>query len=186
MPCIGTVTEKEEKPLNGVYVNPPSNAAKQEIFNDSDDDLDDLLDDLEVNPDLFKKPEGPKIQEITEKQEENSDTDMSGLMWTCVDCKQNIPGAKVAELLEKTAASMPGVKCDDIAKHEAFLAATSTMLHPNNYQAIVTKRILSQLYGRGLNGCKTLTDSELHRKLSLCRELLHYISFVDAGYSQFR
>ena len=68
MPCIGTVTEKEEKPLNGVYVNPPSNTAKQEIFDDSDDDLDDLLDDLEVNPDLFKKPEGPKIQEITEKQ----------------------------------------------------------------------------------------------------------------------
>ena len=44
-----------------------------------------------------------------------------------------------------------GVACEDIAKHEAFLSATSTMLHPNNYQAIVTKRILTQLYGRNMN-----------------------------------
>ena len=51
---------------------------------------------------------------------------------------------------------------------------------------MVTKRILSQLYGHGEGGCAALSDAELHRKLSLCRELLHYIAFVDGGYSQFR
>ena len=97
-----------------------------------------------------------------------------------------LPGEKVTELLGKTKASMPGVTCTEVAKHEAWLAATVSMLHPRNYQTVVTKRILSQLYGRGEDGCEALSDAELHRKLSLCRELLHYISFVDAGYSQFR
>ena len=97
-------------------------------------DLDDLLDDLELNPVLFKKPEEPKIQEITEepKEQNNEDSNYDGLMWTCADCKMNLPGNKVSELLEKTSASMPGVSCNDVAKHEAFLAATSSMLHPNN------------------------------------------------------
>lgn len=31
-----------------------------------------------------------------------------------------------------------------------------------------------------------MTDAELHRKMSLCRDLLQYISLVDGGYSQFR
>ena len=155
---------------------------------DGDDDLDDLLDDLELNPVLFKKPEEPKIQEITEesKEENKEDSNYDGLMWSCADCKMNLPGNKVSELLEKTSASMPGVSCNDIAKHEAFLAATASMLHPNNFQVIITKRILSQMYGRGKGGCESLTDAELHRKMSLCRDLLQYISLVDGGYSQFR
>ena len=51
-------------------------------------------------------------------------------------------------------------------------------------QVIITKRILSQLYGRG--DVSGLAAAQLERKLSLCRDLLHYVARVDGGYSQFR
>ena len=179
LPCLEKEKEvvKEEK-------------SKEELLkydSDNDDDLDDLLDDLELNPVLFKKAEEPKIQELTGKGEDATEDGSSGcLKWGCTDCKMSLAGEKVSELLDKTQASMPGVSCTEVARHEAWLAGTMTMLHPHNYQTVVTKRILSQLYGRGEGGCEALDDAELHRKLYLCRELLHYISFVDAGYSQFR
>ena len=185
VPCLEAEKEEiveEEKQKE----EPP----KFDCDDEDSDDLDDLLDDLELNPVLFKKAEDPKIQEITGKgQEDDTGTEDSTpgcLKWGCADCKMVLPGEKVTELLGKTKASMPGVTCTEVARHEAWLAATAAMLHPHNYQAVVTKRILSQLYGRGEGGCEALSDAELHRKLSLCRELLHYISFVDAGYSQFR
>ena len=49
---------------------------------------------------------------------------------------------------------------------------------------IITKRILSQLYGRG--DVSGLGQAQLERKLSLCRELLDYVARVDGGFSQFR
>ena len=51
-------------------------------------------------------------------------------------------------------------------------------------QVIITKRILSQLYGRG--DVSGLAAAQLERKLSLCRDLLHYVARVDGGFSQFR
>ena len=47
---------------------------------------------------------------------------------------------------------------------------------------IITKRILSQLYGRG--DVSGLAAAQLERKLSLCRDLLHYVARVDGGFSQ--
>ena len=187
LPCIEVEKEeivKEEKPKD--------EPLKFDCDDEDSDDLDDLLDDLELNPVLFKKVEEPKIQEIAgkSKEEEEDETAEGGtqgcMKWGCSDCKMILPGEKVSELLSKTQASMPGVTCTEVARHEAWLAGTVAMLHPHNYQAVVTKRILSQLYGRGEGGCEALSDAELHRKLSLCRELLHYIAFVDDGYSQFR
>ena len=187
LPCLGQVSTNQDNETN---LQPSLNndeKGDEETDND-DDDLDDLLDDLDVNPALFKKPEEPKIEDVTEKKhsEENEEENLSGMIWSCSDCKMTLAGDKVSELLHKTGSSMPGISCNEIARHEAFLAATATMLHPNNFQCIVTKRILSQLYGRGEGGLESLTDAELHRKLSLCRDLLQYISIVDSGYSQFR
>ena len=185
LPCLEV--EKEEEVKEEKLKEEP---LKFDCDDEDSDDLDDLLDDLELNPVLFKKQEAPKIQEITggskEDETEAEDSSPKCEKWGCADCKMILPGEKVAELLSKTQASMPGVACTEVARHEAWLAATVSMLHPHNYQAVVTKRILSQLYGRGPGGCEALTDSELLRKISLCRELLHYISFIDAGYSQFR
>ena len=185
LPCLEV--EKEESVQEE---KPKDEPLKFNCDDEDSDDLDDLLDDLELNPVLFKKAEEPKIQEITgtgnEDETEAENNSPGCLKWGCSDCQMILPGEKVTELLGKTEASMPGVACTEVAPHEAWLAATVSMLHPNNYQAVVTKRILSQLYGRGPGGCEALSDAELLRKLSLCRELLQYISFVDAGYSQFR
>lgn len=189
LPCLGQFGANQANEAAKKQSSVDNYVKEIEQTDNDDDDLDDLLDDLEVNPALFKKPEEPKIEDVTEKnpsEEEAEEENLSGMIWSCSDCKMTLAGDKVSELLHKTASSMPGVSCNEIARHEAFLAATSTMLHPNNYQCIVTKRILSQLYGRGEGGLESLTDAELHRKLSLCRDLLQYISIVDSGYSQFR
>ena len=122
-------------------------------FDDDDDDLDDLLDDLDVNPVLFKKPEDPRLQEITDtKDEDTNDESMEGLMWTCVDCKMKLAGHKVTELLEKTSSSQPGVTCNEIAKHEAFLSATAPLLHPNNYQVsdnVILDHVIDNIVNTG-------------------------------------
>ena len=160
---------------------------------DDDDDLDDLLDDLELNPELFKKQEPevaePKIKDVTDNDDENNTEDAGEFSfykvpWTCSSCHANTKGEQVSELLSKTKAGMFGVDNDSVSDHEKFLTATQAMLHPSNYQVIITKRILSQLYGRGdLAG---LSTPHLERKLSLCRELLDYVARVDGGFSQFR
>ena len=141
LPCIGTVSDKNKSEAEVKLASKVSEIKLEEekpSFDDDDDDLDDLLDDLDVNPVLFKKPEDPRLQEITDsKDEDTNDESMEGIMWTCVDCKMNLTGHKVTELLEKTSASMPGVTCNEIAKHEAFLSATATLLHPNNYQVLI-------------------------------------------------
>ena len=141
LPCIGTVSDKNKTEAEVKLASKVSEIKLEEekpSFDDDDDDLDDLLDDLDVNPVLFKKPEDPRLQEITDsKDEDTNDESMEGIMWTCVDCKMNLTGHKVTELLEKTSASMPGVTCNEIAKHEAFLSATATLLHPNNYQVLI-------------------------------------------------
>merc|ERR1712241_1348774 len=104
--------------------------------------------------------------------------------WTCNSCQGNIKGEQVSELLSKTKAGMLSVDNDTVSDHEKFLSASQPMLHPSNYQVIITKRILSQLYGRG--DMASLSTPHLHRKLSLCRELLAYVAKVDGGFSQFR
>ena len=51
---------------------------------------------------------------------------------------------------------------------------------------MITKRVLSQLYGRGEGGLDHLTDQKLARKATLCKELLETVSKIDPGFSQFR
>ena len=186
-------------------VTPPSTVTnghqetKIETANDQEDDdyddLDDLLDDLELNPAIFKKQEPevaePRIKDVTDsdddaKSEDNKEEEFSfyKVPWTCNSCNSNIKGEQVSELLSKTKAGMFSVENDTISDHEKFLSASQAMLHPSNYQVIITKRILSQLYGRA--EVADLKSPQLERKLSLCRELLDYVGRVDGGFSQFR
>ena len=52
------------------------------------------------------------------------------------------------------------------------------------YQVLITKRYLSQLYGRSNDAPTPATD--LERKVDLCRQLLAIADVLDAGRSQFR
>ena len=193
------VMDKDKESKNNNQSNNGGSAALEAVGqnsneeDDDDDDLDDLLDDLELNPELFKKQEPeiaePKIRDVTDNDDEDVSEDPGEFSfykvpWTCTSCHVNIKGEQVSELLSKTKVGMFSVDNDTVSDHEKFLSATQTMLHPSNYQVIITKRILSQLYGRGDISC--LSTQHLERKLSLCRELLDYVGKVDGGFSQFR
>jgi len=184
---------------------------------DSDSDFDDLLDDLALNPEMFKKKEpevteeqineaGEKFAKAKDTQEgkdkSKSDrwfTDMDGekgseldqipfyaVPWYCTACGMVVVGDQVEALLSKTQEGMPGSKVAKVEDHEKFLTATADLLHPSNFQVVITKRLLSQLYGRGESGMEKLTDEMLARKATLCRELLVTVSKIDPGFSQFR
>jgi len=186
-------------------------------FEDSDSDLDDLLDDLELNPEMFKKKEPEvtedQINEAGERyakakgEQEGKDkskserwfTEMGGeggsgledipfyaVPWYCTNCSMIVVGDQVEALLSKTQGGMPGSKVAKVEDHEAFLTATASLLHPSNFQVVITKRVLSQLYGRGDGGLEKLTDEKLLRKATLCRDLLVTVSKIDPGFSQFR
>ena len=137
-----------EEAVNGVNgVNGHGETKEQTVNKEEDedyDDLDDLLDDLEVNPELFKKPEPavaePRIKELVENEEEESEEtgeeefSFYKVPWTCDSCHMSIKGEQVSELLSKTKAGMFSVDNDTISDHEKFLSASQQMLHPNNYQ----------------------------------------------------
>jgi len=164
---------------------------------DSDSDLDDLLDDIELNPDIFKKEEKSEESKKREEQEkwftkgmkeENSTATSNSFFnvpWTCMSCRNFVAGDQVESLLSKTELAL-GSTTDPVSQHEAFLKQTESLLHPNNYQVVITKRILSQLYGRGELSLEKLTNEQLKRKISLCKELLEIVTKVDPGFSQFR
>ena len=185
------VMDKDKGSENNNQNNKDLDAVVQNSNEEDDDDLDDLLDDLELNPDLFKKQEvaEPKIRDVTDNDNEDINEDTGEfsfykIPWSCTSCHLNIKGEQVSELLSKTKAGMFSVDNDTVSDHEKFLSASQAMLHPCNYQVIITKRILSQLYGRG--DVSSLSTPQLERKLSLCRELLDYVGKVDGGFSQFR
>ena len=158
LPRIETVTAEEDRsqePGPGHQEEMVAADVTKEEPDEEEDDLDDLLDDLELNPVIFKKQEDPAkdiVQANRDGDTSEADPGLGGLAWTCADCKMNLAGDKVvllilcytpalsktsqvSELLEKTAASLPGVSCSEIARHEAWLAATQTLLHPHHYQA---------------------------------------------------
>lgn len=184
---------------------------------ESDDDLDDLLDDLALNPEMFKKKEPEvteeQVNEAGEKYEKAKSlldgqdksknekwfTNMDGeksseldqvpfyaVPWHCTTCGMIVAGDQVEALLNKTQSGMPGSKVAKVDDHEAFLTGTAALLHPSNFQMVITKRLLSQLYGRGEGGMEQLSDEKLARKATLCRELLVTVSKIDPGFSQFR
>eukprot|EP00092_Neocalanus_flemingeri_P000627 GFUD01000669.1.p1 GENE.GFUD01000669.1~~GFUD01000669.1.p1 ORF type:complete len:821 (+),score=251.36 GFUD01000669.1:11-2473(+) len=180
---------------------------------DLDDLLDDLelnpamfkKQEPEVTDEQAKEA-GEKYQEAKKTQEEQDNakkekwfTNMDGeqnseleqasfyaVPWHCSVCGMNVAGDQVEALLNKTENGMPGSKVDKVADHEAFLTGTASLLHPSNYQVVITKRVLSQLYGRGEGGLAQLPDDQLARKATLCRELLETVSKIDPGFSQFR
>lgn len=109
-----------------------------------------------------------------------------GKIWKCNGCSTNLKARDVEEILTITT-NLLGTETQSIKKHETFLEKTRMWLHPHHYQSLITKRILSQLYGNS-NGhlLHELSENRLQRKISLCNELLEVISKIDKGWSQFR
>ncbi|XP_023343481.1 protein msta isoform X2 [Eurytemora carolleeae] len=102
--------------------------------------------------------------------------------WKCGECSLKVSESLVSSLLQSTRDIM-GNSQNGIEKHEHFLNQTKQLLHPNNYQVLITERILSQLYGRGED---KVPREDLLRKIGLCKHLLSIIEILDPGFSQFR
>ena len=99
LPRIETVTAEEDRSQEQEEVV-AADVAKEEP-DEEEDDLDDLLDDLELNPVIFKKQEDPAkdiVQANRDGDTSEADPGLGGLAWTCADCKMNLAGDKVVLL----------------------------------------------------------------------------------------
>ena len=100
LPRIETVTAEEDRSQEQEEVV-AADVAKEEP-DVEEDDLDDLLDDLELNPVIFKKQEDPAkdiVQANRDGATSEADPGLGGLAWTCADCKMNLAGDKVVLLI---------------------------------------------------------------------------------------
>jgi len=131
---------------------------------------------------------------------------LKGEMWECTKCRLTVPDTMVDSLLQVTGARMKSGS-DGIEELEEFINYASPLLHPNNYQVLITERLLSQLYcpepphttkeevskeGGAEEEVSKEGGAERHplkhilRKIELCQHLLSMISVLDRGCSQFR
>jgi len=120
-----------------------------------------------------------------EEEEEDGAFSFYKVPWHCNTCGMNVAGDQVEALLTKTGGAMPSPTAP-VKQHEAFLEETKSLLHPGNFQVVITKRLLSQLYGQTDAALNSLSSTLLARKAKLCTELLQTVAKVDSGFSQFR
>ena len=105
LPRIETVTAEEDRsqePGPGHQEEVVAADVTKEEPDEEEDDLDDLLDDLELNPVIFKKQEDPAkdiVQANRDGDTSEADPGLGGLAWTCADCKMNLAGDKVVLII---------------------------------------------------------------------------------------
>jgi len=133
----------------------------------------------------FTNSDKPEGEEVAEEEEDDGTFSFYKVPWHCNTCGMNVAGDQVEALLTKTGGAMPSASAP-VKQHEAFLEETKTLLHPGNFQVVITKRLLSQLYGQTDAALASLSSSLLARKATLCKELLQTVAKVDSGFSQFR
>lgn len=72
-------------------------------------------------------------------------------------------------------------------RYEGFLKRHATLLHPNHYFFTDARHSLSQLYGRDEKYLlPSLTEDQLERKITICRQLMDVINVVEPGLTRLR
>merc|ERR1719400_1598885 len=73
-----------------------------------------------------------------EEEEEDGAFSFYKVPWHCNTCGMNVAGDQVEALLAKTGGAMPSPTAP-VKQHEAFLEETKSLLHPGNFQVVITK-----------------------------------------------
>ncbi|XP_069688370.1 SET domain-containing protein SmydA-8 [Periplaneta americana] len=102
--------------------------------------------------------------------------------WACLQCGRMVTGRHGA-LTQATLGRLLGiVDCKDADQMERFLREHHLVAPPSNQIVVEVKCCLVRAYGHGDDLSWTdLTEEQLQRKESLCRELLQLLVFLGAG-----
>lgn len=71
--------------------------------------------------------------------------------------------------------------------YENFLHKYRNVVHSSHYLCLSAKHSLSQLYGKVADYMiHEMPDSELNRKIEICRDLMKVFDVIEPGYSRLR
>ncbi|XP_049876356.1 SET domain-containing protein SmydA-8-like isoform X2 [Pectinophora gossypiella] len=109
--------------------------------------------------------------------------------WNCIDngCGYTMPPVAVQMLLKRLTDEFDAVDASDVEGFENFLHKYRNVLHSSHYLCLSAKHSLSQLYGKVENYMiHEMPESELHRKIDICRDLMKVFDVIEPGYSRLR
>ncbi|XP_050079732.1 SET domain-containing protein SmydA-8-like [Anopheles maculipalpis] len=107
--------------------------------------------------------------------------------WRCHQCSNSLSCESVILLLEKLSQQLESICSNDVGGLESFLHTQSTVLHANHYLLLSVKHSLCELYGK-IEGylIPQLSQEQLKRKETLCRDLLEVVDQLEPGLSRLR
>ncbi|KAJ2940347.1 hypothetical protein O0L34_g21 [Tuta absoluta] len=109
--------------------------------------------------------------------------------WNCVDngCGYAMPAVAVQLLLKRLTDEYEAIDLNDVPGFEEFLHKYRNVLHSVHYLCLSAKHSLSQLYGKVENYMiHEMPETELNRKIEICRDLMKVFDVIEPGYSRLR
>ncbi|CAF4877795.1 unnamed protein product [Pieris macdunnoughi] len=109
--------------------------------------------------------------------------------WRCLDsaCTYTMTAGGVQAMLKRLTEELEQIDANDVEGFEKFLHKYRNVLHDNHYLCLSALHSLSQLYGK-ISGfmIHEMPESQLHRKIEICRDLMKVFDVIEPGYSRLR
>ncbi|KAJ0174415.1 hypothetical protein K1T71_009523 [Dendrolimus kikuchii] len=109
--------------------------------------------------------------------------------WKCIDngCVYTMPAPAVQLLLKRLTDEFEVIDANDVPGFENFLHKYRNVLHSTHYLCLSAKHSLSQLYGKVVDYMiHQMPETELNRKIDICRDLMTVFDVIEPGYSRLR
>lgn len=110
-------------------------------------------------------------------------------VWRCasLSCDHSLPGDVYAAGQKSLMHEICHLGRDSPKEFEAFLSRYRTVLHETNTFVLQVKYALTQLYGNCVgHRLYEMKETQLERKVDLCRELMEVSAVIEPGLSSFR
>ncbi|KAH9632380.1 hypothetical protein HF086_011880 [Spodoptera exigua] len=110
-------------------------------------------------------------------------------LWHCVDnnCQYVMTAPSVQLLLKRLTDEYEQIDANDVRGFEGFLHKYRNVIHNTHYLCLSAKHSLSQLYGKVADYMiHVMPESELNRKIEICRDLMKAFDIIEPGYSRLR
>ncbi|XP_042215469.1 SET domain-containing protein SmydA-8-like [Homarus americanus] len=108
-------------------------------------------------------------------------------IWECDKCRYKVSAATVERLNKLVYMELRQAGEDDPVKLETIFKKYQYVFHPQHFHLVGIKHSLSQMYGRLPGYILTdLSDAQLLRKVTCCKDLLQVLDVLDPGITRLR
>ncbi|CAG9788953.1 unnamed protein product [Diatraea saccharalis] len=109
--------------------------------------------------------------------------------WSCIDnqCHYSMPATAVQLLLKRLTDEYEQIDVNGVPGFENFLHKYRNVIHNTHYLCLSAMHSLSQLYGKVADYMiHEMPETELNRKIQICRDLMKIFDVIEPGYSRLR